>query len=265
MTVAIGVAVSEALVLAADSRTTYGNFKGFPRIASDCTNKICRLTDRVGVATAGWAMLSSRTVHSLAVEFASTRNTSETIEDVLPEFLNYFEHLYDRHTQAGIDKPVDPGMCAIKFIIAGYDTQGVGRLKLCDIPGRRCIDICSTARPGPVWIGQTDVICRLVNGYDPSIDLSRLNESARNELQGSSLVIYWARMNPQDAVDFAHFAIRTTIEVQRFADGIVKDPGSFPGVGGAIDIAVIAPSGFTWLANKVLHGERRDRRALSTS
>jgi hypothetical protein len=56
-------------------------------------------------------------------------------------------------------------------------------------------------------------------------------------------------MNLQDAIDFAVFIVRATIEAQRF------NQASIQGVGGAIDIAVITADGFRWIQRKRLHGE----------
>ena len=87
MTVALGVLVSDALVLAADSRATYGNPRGWPKVASDYAQKVLRITNYVAGATAGWGMLNRRTIHSLATEFAGGRNPDERLDTVLPYFL----------------------------------------------------------------------------------------------------------------------------------------------------------------------------------
>jgi 20S proteasome alpha/beta subunit len=58
-------------------------------------------------------------------------------------------------------------------------------------------------------------------------------------------------MSLQDAVDFAVFIVRATIEAQRF------NQGSLMGVGGAIDVAVVTPDGFRWLQKKGISVEGR--------
>jgi len=64
-------------------------------------------------------------------------------------------------------------------------------------------------------------------------------------------------MTLQDAVDYAIFLIKTTIDMQRFSDGIVMAPGAIAGCGGPIDVAVIQPnSGLQWVQQKELRGER---------
>jgi hypothetical protein len=57
-------------------------------------------------------------------------------------------------------------------------------------------------------------------------------------------------MNLQDAVDFAIYAIRTTIDTMRF-EARPKN------VGGPIDVLVLTPGGAHWIQRKELQGETR--------
>jgi hypothetical protein len=50
----------------------------------------------------------------------------------------------------------------------------------------------------------------------------------------------------QDAVDYATFLIRTTIDMQRFSDGTVANPGLVPGCGGTIHALVVERSSVRW-------------------
>ena len=57
-------------------------------------------------------------------------------------------------------------------------------------------------------------------------------------------------MSLQDAIDYAEFLIRTTIDYQRFSP-------NFPNVGGDIDIALVTPfDGFRWIRQNSLGGIR---------
>jgi len=49
-------------------------------------------------------------------------------------------------------------------------------------------------------------------------------------------------MTLQDAVDYAIFLIKTTIDMQRFSDGIVMASGAIAGCGGPIDVTIIQPN-----------------------
>jgi hypothetical protein len=69
-----------------------------------------------------------------------------------------------------------------------------------------------------------------------------------NRLIDKSHLPLFAAMPLQDAVDYAVHLIRTTIDTMRF------EP-RFPGVGGAIDVLVVQPSGMRWVQRKELRGE----------
>ena len=55
-------------------------------------------------------------------------------------------------------------------------------------------------------------------------------------------------MNVQDAIDFAIYAVRTTIDTMRF-EARPKN------VGGPIDVLLITAQGSRWIQRKELHGQ----------
>jgi hypothetical protein len=115
---------------------------------------------------------------------------------------------------------------------------------------------------GASWIGQIDVVSRIVLGFDGRIrNLKFVNEMEQKigqdqineQLRNLQYVIQWGTMTLQDAIDFCTLMIQTTSAIQRFSDGIGVDPGDMPGVGGPIDVAVITPDkGFVWVSKKKL-------------
>jgi hypothetical protein len=151
----------------------------------------------------------------------------------------------------------------LQFIVAGYNPDGSHEIVLVYIPGsiehKR-----NSKKPGleygASWIGQVDVVTRIVLGFDARIvnlpimreSLSTIGlEGMQSQLAGLEYVIQWGTMTLQDGIDFSTLAIETTTAIQRFSDGIAADPGDIPGVGGPIDIAVITPDdGFRWIAKK---------------
>ncbi len=256
MTVAIGVAVSEGIVIAGDSRSTYGNPKGWPKVATDYTQKVYKIATRVGAATFGWGMLSGKNINSCVESFKRTIKSDENITEVLPKFVDYFEDLYNKHIADGYDQPVANGVIAFGFLIGGYDETGEGKLFRCYFPGKQILPCCSTVTPGASWEGQTDIIIRLIKGYDTRIyNTISIPQNIGEEFQKLEYIIYFVRMNLQDAIDFAIFLVRTTIEMQRFSDGIILNPGDLQGVGGSIDVALITDEGLSWIQKKELHGE----------
>jgi len=101
---------------------------------------------------------------------------------------------------------------------------------------------------------------RIFNGYDgrilnlPLLQAAHQSGTAVPALAQMTYVVNWNSMSLQDAIDFVTGLIQITITIQRFADGIVMQPGGVPGVGGPIDVAVIRPDGeATWVARKTLH------------
>ncbi len=153
----------------------------------------------------------------------------------------------------------------LQFILAGYNKDRSNEVYMISIPGT--VEQVRNSRKqgkefGAGWIGQTDVVTRIVLGFDPHIQAipfvreasSKIGESAiQQQLRGMEYSIQWGTMTMQDAVDFCQLAIDTTTAIQRFSDGVLMDPGGITGVGGHIDIAIITfDRGFVWLNRKHL-------------
>ena len=166
----------------------------------------------------------------------------------------------------GIVRDGVAGVDQLQFILAGYDRDGTHSVYTIYIPG----EIPEAGRDsrikgkeyGANWIGQIDVISRIVLGFDGRIGNLPFIQKATGEigqnavqqqLRSLEYVIQWGTMTLQDAIDFSKLAIETTTAIQRFSDGIQADPGDMPGVGGPIDMAVITPKkGFIWISKKNL-------------
>jgi hypothetical protein len=153
----------------------------------------------------------------------------------------------------------------LQFILAGYNKDKSTEAYMIYVPG--ATDQARDSRKqgkeyGAGWIGQTDVVTRIVLGFDPRLQgiplvreaASKIGEPAvQQQLRGVEYSIQWGTMTLQDAVDFCQLAIETTTAIQRFSDGVLMDPGDMTGVGGPIDLAVITyDKGFIWLNRKHL-------------
>jgi len=158
----------------------------------------------------------------------------------------------------GIGK-IDP----ISFILAGINPDGSHQVFTCHIPGSKTKSRDSKERGkeyGTNWIGQTDVVSRIVLGFDGRImnlpfahdAISMTNqENILKQLHSLEYVIQWGTMTLQDAVDFCTLMIETTSAIQRFSDGIKANPGDLPGVGGSVEVLTITPEeGFKWVRKK---------------
>ncbi len=153
----------------------------------------------------------------------------------------------------------------LQFILAGYNKNKSSEVYMIYIPGT--VEQIRDSRKqgkefGASWIGQTDVVTRIVLGFDPhlqSIPFVREasikigNDSIQQQLRNLEYGIQWGTMTMQDAVDFCQLAIDTTTAIQRFSDGVLMDPGGVTGVGGHVDIALMTfNKGFVWLSRKHL-------------
>lgn len=154
---------------------------------------------------------------------------------------------------------------SIYFLIAGYSKDGSHEVFYCSMPGK--IEKMRDSRQkgqeyGTNWVGQTDVVARILLGFDIRIGNLKFyqdsakqlgEETVRKQLANLEYNIQYGTMALQDAIDFSTLIIQTTSAIQRFSDGIIADPGDIPGVGGPIDVAVITRQrNFAWISRKHL-------------
>jgi 20S proteasome alpha/beta subunit len=151
----------------------------------------------------------------------------------------------------------------VNMIVAGIDDDKVGRAYAVLVPKGITAER-DTEQCGALWVGQTDVLGRIVKGYAPEIEhidfvkdaLSKDSASVLAQLNKLEYIINWGTITLQDAIDFCVLMTRTTEKIQRFSDGTSLSPGGITGVGGEIDIAVITrEKGFVWLKQKKLKSE----------
>lgn len=95
---------------------------------------------------------------------------------------------------------------------------------------------------GASWGGEADVLTRLLQ------PVATLREDGSIDRQLPYFGMPWEFFTLQDAIDYAIYAVRTTIDSIRFQ----PRPKS---VGGPIDVLVIKPSEAFWIQRKGLRGE----------
>lgn len=304
MTLAISTITSSGIVLTADSRQTYKNQAGAVRIGSDSAAKLFRLNDKCGVSISGKAFLKEGTTEKdvgfFVKKFIDAGNANDkTVKEIAKNLsqylgsifvateLNALKSLIEERVKKidgtelifsasnGINLPYtyqdkdgksvsDYGRIdTINMIVAGIDDDKVGRAFTVCVPNEPINDK-DTQLCGALWVGQTDVMVRIIKGYAPEIEnLNFVNEALTHnqadtqaQLNQLEYIINWGTITLQDAVDFCTLMTRTTESVQRFSDGTLLIPGGIPGVGGEIDIAVITvEDGFRWLKQKVVKTE----------
>ena len=261
MTVVVGVAAPDGMILAAESRSTYTN-GAHHRIASDNAQKVFQVRDSIAVATYGQAGIGQRTIAGLMDEFVSQ------LHDEVPQEAGALAHalggFFDERYRAGTPREeVDTWEAAegspLGFLVAGYDDDGIGRIREVLIPGPVVQDEpggvpINTAVMGVSWRGQTDVIRRLIYGFDGDM-FGAAGHVLPDELQEPIGQLTYNLLFPvtmQDAVDFASFLIRTTIDMQRFSDGTQARPGDVPGCGGPLRILAVTREGLQWVVQPTL-------------
>ena len=265
MTIVIGLAAPDGIVLAADSRTTR-----FPdgvaedarhRIVSDSADKLFAACERYAVATYGAAFIGEKTIRGHMDEFIAH------LGDEHPEDVGRFARALGRFFQdrylpwrESIGQPVkdDEGV-QLGFLVAGYDEDGIGHLLEVFIPGARVVAHSTTSTRGLLPRGDPRVINRLLTGIDwhelPH-DFT-LPDEAVDALNGLEYRLLMP-ITLQDAIDFVRFLIRTTIDMQRFSDGIRANPrgGGVPSCGGPTKIAAVKRTGVQLVASTPLSAKR---------
>lgn len=257
MTIVVGVATSEGLVLGTDSRTTY-DMGDHHRIASDYAQKLFTVGN-MGIATYGYAFIGDDTIAGLMDQFAA--QVGDDGKDV-HHFAEALCTFFSKRMQAQFEKEKrtwDPDTedWPLGFLVAGYDHEGIGHIKGVNIPSEE-IDPenhAVTTGGGTMWRGQTDVIGRLVKGIDHP-RLSLLGAEIGEDLGKGLHRLEYQLLSPitiQDGIDWVAFLVRTTIDMQRFSDGTIDQPRAIPGCGGALQLLAIERSGPTWVSRLTLN------------
>jgi hypothetical protein len=269
MSLCISVVTPEGIVVAGESRQT-GVVGGLNRIATDTAVKVFDLGDTVLAATAGWAFLQPqgaammRNISSIVEDFKATIPVGSGVQAIAGLLWTHFSTIYQQHIAQFPAQAVPAGQTALNFVVAGYNPGSrVGKLFAIEIPSLAAPTVAArtTDAPGPWWIGQVDVVARIVNGYDfralnlPFVQAANQNGNAgTTQLNGLNYVVYFNTMTIQDAIDFAVGMIQITIVTQKFTAGITTQLGAVAGVGGPIDVAVVQPgTNVSWVRRKELH------------
>ncbi len=177
----------------------------------------------------------------------------------------HVEFIFKDKLNLNLEKKGIAGVQQLQFIVTGFNRDDSHQTSVVYVPGNTQIKRDAKKRGqeyGADWIGQIDVIARIIKGFDLRIENLPFITKAIAEITPAQVqaqlntleyVIQWGTMTLQDGIDFSNLAIRTTTAIQRFSDGIRADPGDMPGVGGAVDIAVITrDKGFVWVSKKKL-------------
>lgn len=247
MSLIVTVWCPEGIVMASDSRLTYTTTETQrdnegTRIErsqlgthfTDTAYKTFRFRNgRIGVSTCGDGKVGDKRVTQFVEELFNTfggENFGEG-KEVTVEGMSKKLHEALKAVQASV---------SISFIVAGYDSKEDWVPKVWKV-SQDSISGGEEKGFGATWDGQRNILSRLFT----SLFVKRETDKGVQYIPHTEWPVLWDFFTLQDAVDFAEYAIRTTIETMRF-QRCVKS------VGGPIDILVLKPSGGQWIARKEL-------------
>ena len=235
MSFLIAVHVNEGIVLASDRRTTYSNTqiknnKEIQRIGvhvTDSTNKTFICPNGAGIAACGDAGLMGKPITGFIQEMIRTRIGKDTKLSEMPKIItDYFDTFKE--------KP------ATQFIVAGYEETDKGKQQLIYTVKvkNNLIKQENTSLQGAMWAGEILTMSRLFGNVAIKSKDGKYSDMPYEE-------VAWAYFTLQDAVDFARYAVETTIQTMHFKNVVET-------VGGKVDILVITPSETKWLQKEEL-------------
>lgn len=238
MSLIITVYVREGLVMAADSRLTLTIPRALPGgkahtlslTASDSAKKLFLAPNNVGIATCGAADIGGVPIAGFVESFIVERlkpqpHTVQEVADLLTVYM----------VSAGISPNT-------VFHVAGYEASGetLEQVLLQVNPAAsQVVRLNPSGQQGANWHGEIDVLQRLLN------DVSLTQPGGQPPVSLPSFDIPFEFFTLQDAIDFADFGIRSTIETLRFQ-------AREKTVGGPVDVLVIRPDSSEWIRQKKL-------------
>lgn len=263
MSLIVTVYVNDGIVMASDSRTTLTNSvvinnmlvqNYFP--LSDTTFKTFLCKNNCGISTCGDASYNNRPIAGLIDNFIETEISCNTPVTEMPQkLLDYL----DKHDSSRISI----------FHICGYERQDNNIIqhayRVVSGNNKSTMEIIENNNHGAFWNGETATLTKILKNQivnPTTIDVNNLSFKIGEQsiLLPSAIVIdkstverysdteiAWDLMSIQDAIDFAKYAIETTIKTMQF-QSVAKT------VGGPIDILTITPNGAKWIKHKKIVG-----------
>jgi len=244
MSFVITVYVPEAIVMASDSRqaiTVTGQTpdgKKLPpveTIASDFTYKTFLLRkQKVGISVYGNTLIGKVQIESNIKRLEEERlGDNDPVDRVLDKLISYFK-----------EKSPDADTA---FHVSGFKKEkgaSVPRVYACHIGRneRNRVNFdpgTNQVKYGCSWGGQSDVISTILKPY-------QLLGPDNKPVPAPRFPIIYDSMNVQDAIDFAIYAVRTTIDTMKFQ-------ARAKNVGGPIDVLLLMPEEEKWIQRKELH------------
>lgn len=236
MTFLIAVHVNEGIVLASDRRTTYTDTQtidnkivkriGIP--TTNSTEKTFLCPNGAGISYCGDASLLGKPITGFIKDMIRCEISEECRIENMPQIIiDYF------NKQSTIPDT--------NFIVAGYDTSNDGQKvqTIFNLNVRtKTTKRIDTSSQGANWDGETLTLTRLIQNVAVKKEGNQYQDLPFED-------ILWSYFTLQDAIDFARYAVETTIQTMRFKNVIES-------VGGPVDVLVITPDKTSWLQKESL-------------
>ncbi|MBR5328780.1 MAG: hypothetical protein IKV45_01085 [Firmicutes bacterium] len=228
MSLIVSVKVQEGIVMAADSRVSMqirkeDDLHGLSGIRhySDNFTKIFAAPNGVGISFCGEMAIEKGNLNVYVERFLKEQITADTpAADVAPMLLEYMLTL--------------PKTPATIFHVCGYEKDVPCFWRV--FPKKNVVE--KLADKPLIWDGEGDVLARILSPVNMRV-------AQGNGLALPDFPVALNLFSLQDAVDFADYAIHTTMDAMRFQ----IRPKS---VGGPVDILVIKPDETLWIRKKTL-------------
>ncbi|MFC1902519.1 hypothetical protein ACFLX4_00415 [Chloroflexota bacterium] len=246
MSFVITAYVPEAIIMASDSRQTITIKRQSPpenkvqtteTVNSDFVYKTFLLSMQgVGISTFGEFMLGNITVESHIKRFQEEKlKAADDILSVSQKILEFFKNKFPSANVA--------------FHVAGFKKESgisVPHVYACQVSRnemRRLNERKDTAEVtyGVSWGGEGDIIAGILSPTQRTGPDGKIQQVVKAP-------VIWQALPVQDAIDFAIYAVRTTIDTIRFQ----ARPKS---VGGPIDVLLLTPEESSWIQRKEYSGE----------
>ena len=268
MTIVVTVKVTDGIVLAADSATSFTDPAGHVAKVYNSANKIFNLVKvwPIGAMTYGAGSIGAESISTLSKIFRDRltprksrakpdpivlNKNSYTIEDVAKKARGFFEERY----KAAYPQPV-PGYF-LGYRVCGYSKPAklpeAWEIKILENASEGPVRIYEDGLFGPRWAGESEALDRLILGFGSKMKEALVELGAPPDIADQTLRqlvnhlyanLFLPAMPIQDAIDLAHFLVETAVKFSHFS----LRPAT---VGGPIEVATITQhEGFKWVKRK---------------
>lgn len=267
MSLIITIRTTEGAIMASDSRTTWStNLSPDKTLVgihfSDTANKLFLVGNRYGISTCGEASIRGRSISAWMDDLSTSDELNvDSVKKAAEIVARFFCDM----------RP----MKAVLFHITGYEQISgnetvLSFYKVIVSPNGKFIIEGPMRGCGASWDGETSTMYRLIkdcfiadassvhsvervqikslsdDGGVEFVELQNPIVLSKDAIHFPEASIRWRMFTLQEAIDFAVYAIRTTIATMRFQSQPIT-------VGEPIDLLVIKPKQAMWLSKKDIH------------